>query len=146
MPGSECGAVNVSVRLRRAPVALLMAVLLITPILDCTLHRADQHTHPTGAVAALAVGSSHTGHLHGMGGHPGGHCAQHMIHCVEKAALPSGGTTVPLLPWAALIGMATVIASALVFPGTRGIRGPPGTGSPVSNGQTILTEFCISRR
>lgn len=137
---------NVSVRLRRTSVTLLMAVLLIAPIFDCTLHRADQHTHSAGAVAALAFGSSHTAHLHGMSGHAGGHCDQHMIHCLEKAVLPSGGTTVPLLPWAALIGTATVAVSALAFTGTRGIRGPPGTGSPVSNGQTILAEFCISRR
>ncbi len=123
-----------------------MAVLLIAPIFDCALHRADQHTHSAGAVTAVAVGSSHTGHLHGMGGHPGGHCDQHMLHCVEKAVLPSGGTTVPLFPWAALIGTATLAASALGCAGIQGIRGPPGTGSPVSNGRTILTEFCISRR
>ncbi|NKY59449.1 hypothetical protein [Nocardia flavorosea] len=66
--------------------ALIMAVLLIAPLLDCMLHLADEHTNPVAAAAAPAVGSAHSGHLHGMNGHLD-HCDQHMIHCVEKSGL-----------------------------------------------------------
>ncbi|MEU1956081.1 hypothetical protein [Nocardia rhamnosiphila] len=137
---------NVSARLRRTSVALLMAVLLITPILHCTLQGADEHTHPASAVAALTVNSSHTDQLLGMSGHLGDHGDQHMVYCLEKSLLPSGGATIPLLLWMAFIGLATVAVVALVFTSTRGIRGPPGAGPPVVNGQAILTNFCISRR
>ncbi|WP_156052398.1 hypothetical protein [Nocardia carnea] len=123
--------------------ALIMAVLLIAPLLDCMLHLADEHTGPVVAAAAPAVGSAHSGHLHGMNGHLD-HCDQHMIHCVEKSVLPSGSTLQQLL-LTVLIGMATVTVFALVSTGTRGSRGPPG-GLPVLNGQAILTNFCISRR
>lgn len=122
----------------------MMAVLLVAPILDCTLHLADEHTAPVAAAAAPAVGSAYSGHLHGMSGHLD-HCDQHMIHCVEKSVLPSGGTVQQLL-LTVLIGMATVAVFALVSTGTRGTRGPPGGGLPVLNGQAILTNFCISRR
>ncbi|MFD4406813.1 hypothetical protein ACFWPH_29020 [Nocardia sp. NPDC058499] len=133
---------NISARLRRVSVALVMAVLLIAPILDCTLHLEDEHSGP---VAAAAIGSAYTGHLHGMSGHLD-HCDQHMIHCVEKSVLPSGGATVQQLLLTVLIGMALFTALALVSAGTRGIRGPPGGGLPVLNGQAILANFCISRR
>ncbi|MBF6350214.1 hypothetical protein IU448_14480 [Nocardia flavorosea] len=124
--------------------ALTMAVLLIAPIFDCTFHLADEHSGPVAAAAAPAVGSAYTGHLHGMSGHFD-HCDQHMIHCVEKSVLPSGGATVQQLLLMALIGIATVAAVSPAAIGTRGIRGPPG-GLPVLNGQAILTNFCISRR
>lgn len=132
---------NFSARLRRIPVALVLAVLIIAPILDCTLHPADEHTHPA---AAPAVGTAHTGHPHGMSGHFD-HCDQHMTHCVEKSVLPSGGATVQQLLWMVLLGVITVAAFAPAVAGARGIRGPPG-GLPVLNGQAILTNFCISRR
>jgi hypothetical protein len=146
MPGSEWSAVNLFARLRRTSVALLMAALLIAPILDCTLHRAHEHSHPVSAVAVLTAGSSHTVHLHGMGSHLSDHCDQHMIHCVEKPVLPSGGSTMLPLLWMALIAMGTVAVVALIFTSARGIRGPPGAGLPALNGQAILTNFCISRR
>ncbi|WP_280460457.1 hypothetical protein [Nocardia carnea] len=136
---------NISARLRRVSVALVMAVLLIAPILDCTLHLADEHSGPVTAAPAPAVGSAYPGHLHGMSGHLD-HCDPHMIHCVEKSVLPSGGATVQQLLLTALIGMALFTALAQVSTGTRGIRGPPGGGLPVLNGQAILTNFCISRR
>ncbi|WP_327151044.1 hypothetical protein [Nocardia sp. NBC_01329] len=137
---------NVSARLRRTSAILLMAVLLIAPILDCALHRADQHTHPARAVAELAFGSSHTPHLHGMSGHPDGHCDQHMIHCLEKSVLPSGVATFLSLLWTAFLGTATVGAIALVLAGALRSRGPPVADLPVSSGRAILTNFCISRR
>ncbi|WP_280503402.1 hypothetical protein [Nocardia farcinica] len=137
---------NVSARLRRTSVALLMAVLLIAPILHCTVHGADEHTHPVSAVASLAVGSSHTDHLHGMNGHLRDHGDQHMIYCIEKSLLPSGGAAMPLLLWMAFLGMVAVAVVALIFTSTRGIRGPPGAGFSVLNGRAILTNFCISRR
>ncbi|WP_280419723.1 hypothetical protein [Nocardia carnea] len=136
---------TVSARLRRISVALAMAVLLIAPIVDCTLHLAEEHSPVAAASAAPAVGSVYVGHLHGMSNHFD-HCEQHMIHCVEKSVLPSGGAAAQPLLWTVLSGMATVAAIALVFTGARGIRGPPGRGLPVLNGQAILTNFCISRR
>lgn len=135
---------NFSARLRRIPVALVLAVLIIAPILDCTLHPVDEHTHPAAATATPAVGTAHTGHLHGMSGHFD-HCDQHMIHCVEKSVLPSGGVTVQQLLLMVLLGVLTVAAVAPAVIGARGIRGPPG-GLPVLNGQAVLTNFCISRR
>lgn len=136
---------NISARLRRVSVALVMTVLLIAPILDCTMHLADEHSGPVAAAVAPAAGSAYTGHLHGMSGHLD-HCDQHMIHCVEKSVLPSGGATVQQLLLTVLIGMAVFTALALVSTGTRGIRGPPVGGLPVLNGQAILANFCISRR
>ncbi|NKY36380.1 hypothetical protein HGA13_25410 [Nocardia speluncae] len=132
---------NLWVRVRRISVALVMAVLLIAPILDCTLHLAGEHS----PIAAPAAGSAYAGHLHGVSAHFD-HCDQHMIHCIEKSVLPSGSGTVQQLLWMVLIGSVTVAAIALVFAVARGIRGPPGGGLPVLNGQAVLTNFCISRR
>lgn len=139
---------NASRGLRRTSVALLlMAVLLIVPTLHCTLDRVDEHAHHAGAVAALSVGSSQTDQLHGTSGPVGHHGDQHMIFCVQKSLLPSGAATVLLLLWTVLIGMATVATVTLMSTaGALGIRGPPGIGSPVLNGQAILMNFCISRR
>jgi hypothetical protein len=149
-PGPEWSAVKASPGLRRTSVALLlMAVLLIVPILHCTLDRVDEHAHAhsTGAVAALSVGSAQTDHSHGMSGPVGHHGDQHMIFCVEKSLLPSGGATVAPLLWMVLIGVVTLATVTVMFTGgAQGIRGPPGTGSPALNGQAILTNFCISRR
>ncbi|WP_458794012.1 putative copper homeostasis (lipo)protein LpqS [Nocardia cyriacigeorgica] len=137
---------NISARLRRASAGLLMAVLLVAPLIDCTLHGQDEHTHPaTGALVEVATGS-HTHSPHSMSGGLIDHCDQHMIHCVEKSLLPSSGATVSPLLWLALLATTTVAALALIFTGARGIRGPPAAALPVSNGQDILTNFCISRR
>ncbi|MGQ4599612.1 hypothetical protein [Nocardia sp. R6R-6] len=124
-----------------------MAVLLIAPILHCSLHQIDEHTHPAATVAALSIGSSQTDHLHDMSG-PVGHRGDqhHMIFCIEKSVLPGGVTVLPLL-WVILIGMAIVATMTLMFTaGDQGIRGPPGSGPLMLNGQAILTNFCISRR
>ncbi|MGW5387516.1 putative copper homeostasis (lipo)protein LpqS [Nocardia sp. NPDC003963] len=141
---------NTSRGLRRTSVALLlMAVLLIAPIVHCTLDRVDEHTHvhSTGAVAALSVGSSQIDHLDGTSGPAGHHGDQHMILCVEKSLLPSGGATVAPLLWMTLIGVITVATVIVMVTGSaQGIRGPPRPGSPALNGQAILTNFCISRR
>lgn len=133
-------------RLQHLPMALLMAVLLVAPLLDCTLHPADEHTHSASAMTVPITGGSHTVHPQGAGDHPGDHCDQHMTRCVEKSVLPSRGAAMPSSLWMALIGMATLAAVALVVTGARGIRGPPGARSPVSSGQAILIDFCISRR
>ncbi|MGW6332818.1 putative copper homeostasis (lipo)protein LpqS [Nocardia rhamnosiphila] len=128
---------------------LLMAVLLIVPIMHCTVDRVDEHAHghSTGAVAALSVASAQADHLHGTSGPLGHHGDQHMIFCVEKSLMPSGGATVAPLLWMVLIGVVTVATVTVTFTGgAQGIRGPPGTGSPALNGQAILTNFCISRR
>ncbi|WP_406274474.1 hypothetical protein OH799_01245 [Nocardia sp. NBC_00881] len=125
--------------------ALLLAMLLIAPMVDCALHGDDEHTHlGGGAVAAVAVGSE-AHHLHALDAYLSDHCDQHMIHCIEKAVLPSGGAAVAPLPWPALIAAVALVALALVFTGSRGTRGPPGV-LPVLNGQGILTKFCIARR
>lgn len=135
---------------RRTSVALLlMAALLIVPILHCTLDRVDEHAHAhsTGAMAALSVGSAQTDHLHGTSGPVGHHGDQHMIFCVEKSLLPSGGATVAPVLWMVLIGVVTLATVTVLFTGgAQGIRGPPRTGSPTLNGQAVLTNFCISRR
>ncbi|MET8799431.1 DUF2946 family protein [Nocardia sp. NPDC004568] len=142
---------NDSPGLRRTSVALLlMAMLLVAPIMHCTLYRVDEraHAHSGGTVAALSVDSSQTDDAHGTSG-PAGHHGdqQHMIFCVEKSLLPAGGATVLPLLWTVLIGSVTVATVTVMFTaGTQGIRGPPGTGSPAPTGQAILTNFCISRR
>lgn len=146
LPASEWSPADLVARLRRTAVALLMAVLLVAPILDCTLHPAEDHAHPAGVVAAPVASISHAVHLHGSGDRPGAHCDQHMIRCVEKSALPSRSTAMLPLLWMALIGMATVAVFALFFADARGIRGPPAAGLPVVSGQAVLVNFCISRR
>lgn len=127
-----------------------MAVLLIVSIMHCALDRVEEHSHAhsAGAVAALSVGSAQTDHPVGTSGPTGHHGdQQHMIFCVEKSLLPAGGATVAPLLWMVLIGAVTAATVTVMFTaGAQGIRGPPGTGSPASTGQAILTHFCISRR
>lgn len=144
-PDSRQDAVNLSGRLRAVSLALLLAMLLITPMIDCALHGDDEHTHPGGgAVHVVAIGSE-AHHLHGPGAHLRDHCDQHMIHCIGKAVLPAVGAAVAPLPGPTLIAAVALVALALVFTGSCGTRGPPGV-LPVSNGQDILTKFCIARR
>lgn len=145
-PAPEWRAVDFPSRLRRTAAALLMAMLLVAPLLDCTLHPTGEHAHSAGTTSMQAAAIADTVHLQGAGGHPGDHCDQHMIHCIEKSVLPARGTTVPPVLWMALIGAATVAVVTLVFTGARVIRGPPGAGSPVSNGRIILLALCICRR
>lgn len=123
-----------------------MAVLLVAPLIDCTLHGQDEHTHPPVVAAVEVALASHTHSPHAMSGGLIDHCDQHMIHCVEKSLLPSSGATVSPLLWLAFLAATAVVAIALIFTGTREIRGPPVAALPVSNGQAILTNFCISRR
>lgn len=123
-----------------------MAVLLVAPLIDCTLHGQDEHTHHPAAGAAVEVALAHTHSPHAMSAGLIDHCDQHMIHCVEKSLLPSSGATVSPLLWLAFLAATTVGALALIFTGARGIRGPPVAALPVSNGQDILTNFCICRR
>ncbi|MBF6439602.1 hypothetical protein [Nocardia cyriacigeorgica] len=136
----------ISARLRRASAGLLMALLLVAPLIDCTLHGQDEHTHPAAGAAVEVAIAAHTHSPHAMSGGLVDHCDQHMTHCIEKALLPPGGATVSPLLWLAFIAATTVGAIALIFTGARGIRGPPVAALPVSNGQSILTNFCISRR
>ncbi|WP_157106234.1 hypothetical protein [Nocardia sienata] len=141
---------NASSRLRRTSVALLlMAVLLVVPIMHCTVDRVDEHAHAhsSDTVAALSVGSAQAEHLQTMSGPVGHDGDQHMIFCVEKALMPSGGATVAPLLWMVLIGVVAAATVTVMFAGgAQGIRGPPGTGVPALTGQAILTNFCISRR
>ncbi len=123
-----------------------MAVLLVAPLIDCTLHGQDEHTHPPVVAAVEVALASHTHSPHAMSGGLTDHCDQHMIHCVEKSLLPSSGATISPLLWLAFLAATVVGALALIFTGTRAIRGPPVAALPVSNGQAILTNFCISRR
>ncbi|MFI5715778.1 hypothetical protein [Nocardia sp. NPDC051750] len=123
-----------------------MAVLLVAPLIDCTLHRQDEHTHPAAGAAVQVALASHSHSPHAMSGGLTDHCDQHMIHCIEKALLPSGGATISPLLWLVLLAATAVGGIALIFTAARGIRGPPVAALPVSNGQAILTNFCISRR
>ncbi|MEU4842062.1 putative copper homeostasis (lipo)protein LpqS [Nocardia testacea] len=126
---------------------LLMAVLLVVPIMHCTVDRVDEHAHGSDTVAALSVGSAQADHVQAMSGPVGHDGDQHMIFCVEKSLLPSGGALVVPMLWMVLIGVIAVATVTVMFTGgAQGIRGPPGTGSPALNGRAILTNFCISRR
>ncbi|MGI5220994.1 hypothetical protein [Nocardia sp. CA-290969] len=137
---------TVFTRLRRLSVGLLLAVLLVAPLIDCTLHGHDEHTHPAAGAAAEIALASHSHSPHAMSGGLVDHCDQHMMHCVEKALPPSGGATISPLLWLVLLAATTVGAIAPIFTGACGIRGPPVAALPVSNGRAVLTNFCISRR
>ncbi len=135
-------------RLRRpSVVALLMAVLLVAPTIDCALLDGEHHLHvgAATATATTSTGASHDHHADHAIGHMTDDCDQHMTHCIVKSVLPAGaGLLLPLL-WT-LVGAAAVGAMYLMSTGGGGVRGPPIVRVPVLNGQDILARFCIARR
>ncbi|WP_280261918.1 hypothetical protein [Nocardia abscessus] len=140
-------------RLRRGSyvAALLMAVLLVAPMIDCALLDDAGHghlaTHSTPASAAGHVTHSVSADLeHGVIGTFDDHCGSHTVHCIVKSVLP--GTAAGLLVvqlWTLILAVAVVVATALWSTGS-GVRGPPVACLPVVDGRDILTRFCISRR
>ncbi len=135
-------------RLRRPSVvvALLMAVLLVAPTIDCALLGGDKHLHIGVAAATASTGASHDHHADRAVGHVTDDCDQHMSHCIVKSVLGSGaGLLLPLL-WLVLAAVTAVGTAYLMSAGIGGVRGPPMGPVPVLNGQDILTRFCIARR
>ncbi|NKY53835.1 hypothetical protein [Nocardia vermiculata] len=126
-------------------VAALLALLFLAAILDCTGHRADEYPHAVSSTVMAAAPGAAADHLHGIDDHPGDHCDQHTLHCLEQLILPTGTTVAPEL-WLLLIAVAALAVFATASPRIRVIRGPPSGGLPVASGQAILTEFCICRR
>ncbi|MGY1869154.1 MULTISPECIES: putative copper homeostasis (lipo)protein LpqS [Nocardia] len=127
-------------------VALLMAVLLVAPTIDCALLDGEHHLHVGAATATASTGASHDHRADHAIGHMTDDCDQHMSHCIVKSVLPAGaGLLLPLL-WLALVGAAAVGAMYLMLTGGGGVRGPPRVRVPVLNGQDILARFCIARR
>lgn len=138
--------VKLSDRLRRSSVALLMAVLLVAPMIDCSLLGGVQYLHPVVASADASASTSHDHHSGPGIGQITDHCDQHMTHCIVQSVLPAGPGLVLLLLWLVLAGAAALGAVYLMTTGTAGVRGPPVAGLPVLNGQDILSRFCIARR
>ncbi|WP_408638782.1 MULTISPECIES: hypothetical protein [Nocardia] len=134
-------------RLRRpSVVALLMAVLLVAPTIDCALLDGEHHLHAGVVNTSASTGAAHGHHADHAIGHMTDDCDQHMSHCIVKSVLPAGaGLLLPLL-WLALVGAAAVGAVYLLSTGGGGVRGPPIFRVPVLNGQDILARFCIARR
>lgn len=148
---SRC-AVNLIGRLgsARAVFALLMAVLLAAPMVDCVLHDEQSHAYaqlPPGSPVAAAF-TSHTldRHHHGAIGDSGEDCDQHLTRCIVQSVLP-GGATISLL-FQLLIAFLAAIAGAISATrvAANGVRGPPATVPLAVEGRDILTKFCISRR
>ncbi|WP_378740391.1 hypothetical protein [Nocardia brasiliensis] len=134
----------------RSVFALLMAVLLAVPMVDCVLHDEQSHTYaqlPQSSTAAPAF-TSHASdrHHHGAIGDSGEDCGQHLTRCIVQSVLP-GAATIGLL-FQLLIAFLAAIAGAASATrvAANGVRGPPATVPLAVEGRDILTKFCISRR
>jgi hypothetical protein len=138
--------VRLFVRLRRGgwPTALLMAVLLVVPALDCSLVREHAHSDGHHATAAAAPDSFLDTHDLLNDITTAAHCDVYAVHCTIKA-IPPG--LVALTFSALLLAAVTAVLSPPPTPpaGGVGVRGPPRRPrSPY--GRTILSLHCIARR
>ncbi|WP_174188055.1 hypothetical protein [Nocardia barduliensis] len=134
-------------RLGGSVVALLIAVLLVVPMLDCALHGNDAHRHTSFV--------SHPGHLapsavehiaHDFVFPPADDCAPHLTHCIVESVLPSAVVHVPPLNILAFAFAVAFVAAAIGLSAVSGVRGPPRVYVPVAGGRATLTKFCIARR
>lgn len=141
--------VSVKGRLRRGSyvAALLMAVLLVAPMIDCALLGDAGHPHSTPAAAAGHATHSVSADLeHGVINIFDDDCGPHIVHCIVKSMLPGTAAGLLLVQLLTLIlAVVAVVATALWSTGA-GMRGPPVAYLPVVDGRDILTRFCISRR
>ncbi|WP_157838486.1 hypothetical protein [Nocardia farcinica] len=131
-------------------VALLAAVLVVVPLIDCSVARGDVHVHA----------SAHAGAGHHLASSPGGdhvhaviidaldgHCLAHLDHCIAKSVVRGAAENLPpqkLLLFALASALLAAVAARGVAPG--GVRGPPISRVPVAGGRATLTQFCIARR
>lgn len=137
-------------RLRRGSyvAALLTALLLVAPMIDCALLGDTGHLHPTPAAAAgHATHSVSTDLEHGVITILDDDCGPHIVHCIVKSVLPGTAAAGLLLAQllTLILAVVAVVATAL-WSTSGGMRGPPVAYLPVIDGRDILTRFCISRR
>ncbi|UGT70909.1 hypothetical protein LTT66_12470 [Nocardia gipuzkoensis] len=129
--------------------ALLAAVLLVVPMIDCSAARGEVHIHasaPEGPGHHL-TSSSVGGHVHAViVDSVDGHCWAHLDHCIAKSVVRGAAENLPpqQLLFALVSALLVVVAARGIAPG--GVRGPPISRVPVVGGRATLTQFCIARR
>lgn len=140
----RCSAIRLVDRLRHGArsAALLIAVLLVVAVVDCSPAREHSHAdshHPMTAVATTALPHHPVDALT-----TAAHCDVHATHCSVESIPPA---TVSLTLSALLLAAFTAVLSAAPKPpaGGVGARGPPRRPRSTS-GRTILTLHCIARR
>ncbi|MEV2226668.1 hypothetical protein AB0E01_43480 [Nocardia vinacea] len=141
--------VSVKGRLRRGSyaAALLMAVLLVAPMIDCALLGDAGHLHPTPAASARPATHSVSADLgHGVITIFDDDCGPHIVHCLVKSMLPGTAAGLLLVQLLTLILAAVAVVATALWSTGGGVRGPPVAYLPVVDGRDILTRFCISRR
>ncbi|MEV6321346.1 hypothetical protein AB0M45_09135 [Nocardia sp. NPDC051787] len=129
--------------------ALLMAMLLVAPMIDCALLGDAGHLHPhsTPASAAGHVTHSVSADLeHGVIDLFDDDCGPHIVHCIVKSVLPGTAAGLLVVQLLTLILAAVVVVATALWSTGGGMRGPPVACLPVVDGRDILTRFCISRR
>ncbi|WP_280188373.1 MULTISPECIES: hypothetical protein [Nocardia] len=129
--------------------ALLAAVLLVVPMIDCSAARGEVHIHAsTPEVPAHHLASSSVGdHIHAVIiDSMDGHCFAHLDHCIAKSVVRGAAENLPpqQLLFALASALLVVVAARGIAPG--GVRGPPISRVPVVGGRATLTQFCIARR
>ncbi|WP_280478808.1 hypothetical protein [Nocardia asiatica] len=132
-------------------VALLAAVLVVVPLINCSVARGEVHIHASahaGAVAHHLTPSSGGDHVHAvLGDGLDGHCVAHFDHCVTKSVVRGAAENLPpqpLLLFALTSALLAAVAAWGIAPG--GVRAPPISRVPVAGGRATLTQFCIARR
>ncbi|WP_141717898.1 hypothetical protein [Nocardia altamirensis] len=132
-------------RLGNSLLALLTAVMLALPMLDCLLTE-EIHAHP----ATVSV----VDHLAGpMPGEPSQlvdapsdrECRGHLTHCVPKLIAPSvvSKPIVSLLLMA--LGLIIVGVLGISPSGRPGARAPAISALPAVSGRGITTRLCVAR-
>ncbi|WP_043735427.1 MULTISPECIES: hypothetical protein [Nocardia] len=127
--------------------ALLAAVLLVVPMVDCSTARAHAHTH-----ASVPAGVEHF--AHSISDHANavvvdvrdGHCVAHVDHCVAKSVLRAPENFAPQHVLLFALASALVVAVGIRGTAAGGVRGPPIAWGPIAGGRATLTQFCIARR
>ncbi|WP_231390413.1 hypothetical protein [Nocardia sp. CNY236] len=125
-------------------VALLAAVLLAVLMVDCSMAHDDTHNHMPRypAVEHLAVSVADGPLPAAIRSASDDHCPSHFDHCLAKTVLRgvTGNPGPQLLIFA--LALAVLPSALRAF---AGVRGPPISRPPASDGRTTLTRFCIAR-
>ncbi|WP_041561503.1 hypothetical protein [Nocardia farcinica] len=126
--------------------ALLAAVLLIVPMVDCST--AAAHAHAASVPAGVEeFAHSMSDHAHAVVVDVrDGHCVAHVDHCVAKSVLRAPENFAPQHVLLFALVSALVVAVGVRGTTAGGVRGPPIAWGPVAGGRAILTQFCIARR
>lgn len=135
-------------RLRHGGSALVLfaALILLAPLMDCSLVDSDEHSHTQSAPITTLVASISTDLSYPNIGDDTDHCAPNTVHCVIKSALAkSAGSLAPLylLLFVLTVAMLVTLVHRV---SASGVRGPPVAAVPVVSGRILLTRFCIARR